>query len=94
VTASNARDKDRGRASQILQSVKFIAESGGTVLIDLPTVRGLAGNLSTASIYRLANFPKPVRVSAGRRAWVLAEVQDWIAARIADRDQPRGEKRP
>jgi predicted DNA-binding transcriptional regulator AlpA len=74
-----------------LQSVKFIAESGGIVLIDLPTVRGLAGNLSTASIYRLPDFPKPVRVSAGRRAWVLAEVQDWIAARIADRDQVCGE---
>jgi prophage regulatory protein len=91
VTASNASAREKGRASQILQSVKFIAESGGIVLIDLPTVRGLAGNLSTASIYRLPDFPKPVRVSAGRRAWVLAEVQDWIAARIADRDQVCGE---
>jgi predicted DNA-binding transcriptional regulator AlpA len=86
MAASNASEKEK-RASQILQSVKFIVESGGIVLIDLPTVRGLAGNLSTASIYRLPDFPKPVRVSAGRRAWVLAEVQDWIAARIADRDQ-------
>jgi prophage regulatory protein len=91
VTASNASAREKGRASQILQSVKFIAESGGIVLIDLPTVRGLAGNLSTATIYRLPDFPKPVRVSAGRRAWVLAEVQDWIAARIADRDQVCGE---
>jgi predicted DNA-binding transcriptional regulator AlpA len=90
MTASNASEREKGRASQILQSVKFIAETGGIVLIDLPTVRGLAGNLSTASIYRLPDFPKPVRVSAGRRAWVLAEVQDWIAARIADRDQACG----
>ncbi len=33
-------------------------------------------------------FPKRVRLGAGRVGWVDEEVQDWLAARIAERDTP------
>lgn len=36
---------------------------------------------------RDGGFPKHVRVSANRIAWVEAEVDAWIAARIAERDR-------
>ena len=32
-------------------------------------------------------FPKPVKLSANRVAWVEREIEDWKAKRIAERDQ-------
>lgn len=43
--------------------------------------------LSRSRIYDLLkqdSFPKPVRLGAMSVAWVEAEIQDWIASRIAD----------
>ncbi len=40
-------------------------------------------------IMRLAkagDFPQPVRVGAGRTAFVESEIQDWMASRVAARD--------
>lgn len=45
--------------------------------------------LSTSTIYqRMLNgkFPKPVPLGEKARGWVEAEVDDWISARIAERD--------
>ena len=38
---------------------------------------------------REGTFPRPVAVGARRRAWVEAEVADWIDARVAERDATR-----
>ena len=35
---------------------------------------------------RSGKFPKPVKIGKRAVAWVLSEVQEWIAARIAERD--------
>lgn len=35
------------------------------------------------------NFPRPVAVGAKRRAWISTEIEEWIAARIAERDGAR-----
>lgn len=46
--------------------------------------------LSRAQIYRLegeGRFPKRVSLAAGRVAWVEAEIDSWIADKIAARDQ-------
>ncbi|MEZ0468258.1 helix-turn-helix transcriptional regulator [Phaeobacter sp. SYSU ZJ3003] len=46
--------------------------------------------LSRSQLYALAQrgeFPKPVKLSERSSAWVAAEVQDWIDARIALRDK-------
>ena len=60
-----------------------------TKLIKLPETMALTG-LSRSQIYALAQqnlFPKPVKLSERSSAWVAAEVQDWIDARIALRDK-------
>lgn len=54
----------------------------------LPIVRRQTG-LSGATIYRLiksGTFPAPVKVGIRASAWVGAEVDRWVAERIADRD--------
>jgi prophage regulatory protein len=46
---------------------------------------------SPAHIARLeaaGRFPKRVRLGAGRVGWVDEEVQNWLKARIAERDTP------
>ena len=48
---------------------------------------------SPAHIARLeaqGQFPKRVRLSVGRVGWVDEEVDDWIKARIAERDAHTG----
>ena len=45
--------------------------------------------VSKTQIYRLieiGNFPKPVRLSQKRTAWVEAEVEKWLQERIDERD--------
>jgi prophage regulatory protein len=37
---------------------------------------------------KAGSFPRRVRPTPGRVAWVEKEIQDWIAARIAERDKP------
>jgi prophage regulatory protein len=34
-------------------------------------------------------FPAPVRLGPSRRAWIEAEIDAWIAARMAQRGGPR-----
>lgn len=57
-------------------------------------------NLSRSSIYDLVanqGFPKPVRISECRSAWVKSEIESWMRARMdaRDTDTPRGNpKRP
>lgn len=46
--------------------------------------------LSKSHLYALAQkgeFPKPIKLSERSSAWVESEVQDWIEARIAARDE-------
>ena len=61
---------------------------GVTMLIRLNEVRGRTG-LSRSEIYRRireGGFPKPVKLGEKASAWVLAEIEAWVAARIAARD--------
>lgn len=42
-----------------------------------------------ASLYQYiaeGRFPKPVKIGDRRIAWVESEIDEWIAARIAERD--------
>jgi prophage regulatory protein len=56
-------------------------------LLRLSAVQARTGK-SRSDIYIDATFPKPVKIGAGARAaaWVEAEVDAWIAERIADRE--------
>jgi prophage regulatory protein len=37
---------------------------------------------------RAGLFPRPIHLGGNTSAWVADEIQDWIKARIADRDNP------
>ena len=59
-------------------------------LIRITGVKNLTG-ISKSYIYQLCQedrFPMPVKLVPGGTsvAWVASEVQDWIDARIAERD--------
>ncbi len=53
---------------------------------DLPAVTGLQKTQIAAKVAD-GSFPKPVKLSERRRAWLEAEVLAWQIARIAERDQ-------
>jgi len=58
-----------------------VASSGGEALIGIRHVRLLVGGVSTATLYRMlasGNFPKPISITPGRKAWPLSAVQAWI----------------
>jgi prophage regulatory protein len=49
-------------------------------------------SLSRATIYKLAEsnrFPAPLQLTEGRKAWVAAEVDAWLSARLAEREAAR-----
>lgn len=59
------------------------------VLLRLEKVMELTGKTRN-QIYismRKGKFPKPVKIGERAAAWVRAEVQTWIAGRIAARDE-------
>jgi prophage regulatory protein len=55
---------------------------------DLPHITGIP----QSTIYQMISdgkFPKPVRLSPRLVGWVEKEIQDWMEARIAERDGAR-----
>jgi prophage regulatory protein len=48
--------------------------------------------LKHSALYALmaqGSFPKPLPLGPKARGWLESEVNDWIATRVAERDQPR-----
>lgn len=59
--------------------------------MELLSIRQVATRLSIGrtALWQLAkrpDFPRPVQVTTGRKAFVAAEIDRWISARIAERD--------
>lgn len=90
--ATTVRQLSATTASKPTRAVKpFDPE---TTLIRMPELLAITGLGGRATVYKLLkddpSFPKPVPLTGGTSrnapiAWVLAEVQDWIRARIAAR---------
>ena len=62
--------------------------TGALILERLPRVTARTG-LSRSEIYRrvvAGNFPAPIKLGERASAWSAAEVDRWIARRIAARD--------
>lgn len=60
-------------------------------LLRRPEVEARTG-LSRSELYRRiaqGDFPAPVKLGERASAWPAAEVDNWIAARIAERDAGR-----
>ena len=67
------------------------ADRGGApkrTLITLESVieRTTASKTRIYEAIRRGMFPRPVPVGERRRAWVESEIEDWIDARVAERD--------
>lgn len=63
-------------------------ETSGVQLLSLRDLVAKTSR-SKSSIYEdmaAGRFPRPVSVGPARKAWVSTEVDQWIAARIAERD--------
>ena len=41
-----------------------------------------------ARLEKVGQFPKRIRLGQNRVAWLLAEVEEWLNVRIANRDAP------
>ena len=72
----------------MLNSQSLPAELRNLVILRLPEVKQRSG-LSRSSIYaRIARgeFPRFIRLGANSVGWNAAEIDQWIADRIAERD--------
>ena len=68
--------------------------NGAHTLLRLPEVRARTG-LSRTAIYdgvAMGYFPHPVKIGRRASAWIEAEIEAWIADRIASRDGDGGAK--
>ena len=43
---------------------------------------------------KMGRFPKRIRVGENRVAWLLPEIERWLAERISAREQPAGGAQP
>lgn len=60
--------------------------------MELISIRQVCQRLSIGrtTLWRMTTqtaFPKPIEVSAGRKAFVKSEIERWIQGRIAERDE-------
>ena len=55
-------------------------------LVEPKPAAELAGGFHHLSLKRIPDFPKPVRLSATKNAYVLGEILDWIERRKAQRE--------
>ncbi len=68
------------------------ATSPTVILIPITTVveRTLFCEQHVRRLVRQGRFPKPVRLGSGphgRVGWVASEIEEWLQARVAERDQ-------
>jgi prophage regulatory protein len=66
----------------------FLGSCIHDVCLRIGMVSSITG-LSVPTIYReiaQGRFPRPIKITAGARAWKLSEIMDWIDTRERDAD--------
>jgi prophage regulatory protein len=61
-----------------------------TQLLSYEDLKARGVDYSKSQLYRLwhaGKFPRPIKLSAVRQAWCADEIDAWIRARVAERDQ-------
>ena len=59
------------------------------VIIDYEGLKDRGIRYSRAHLWRLwtaGKFPKPIKLSASRNAWLESDIDAWIESRIAERN--------
>jgi predicted DNA-binding transcriptional regulator AlpA len=87
MTQGRAPDSSSRRTpdSETAASLLAVSAFGGEALLDARMVRHLIGDVSNATLYRMLasrQFPQPIAVTPGRKAWPMSVVQSWIRDRI------------
>ncbi|MBN8906262.1 MAG: AlpA family phage regulatory protein [Rhodospirillales bacterium] len=60
------------------------------ILVPYSGLKAKGIELSKCQIWRkekAGTFPKRVKISDSRHAWVESEIDEWIAQRVAERDE-------
>src|SRR5262249_8884369 len=95
MTQGNAPDSSSRQTSdsETATSLLAVSASGGEALLDARMVRHLIGDVSNATLYRMLasrQFPQPIAVTPGRKAWPMSVVQAWIRDRIEQAREAAG----
>lgn len=53
---------------------------------DMPAVTGLSKSQCYRKAKRETTFPKPIKLGERASGWIAAEVDAWLASRVAQRD--------
>lgn len=75
------RDADRIAHQILRQTMRFISSD---------ELRAKGVTISRATLWRLikkGEFPKPIKTSKSRNAWVESEIDAWMRSRIEARDR-------
>jgi prophage regulatory protein len=65
-------------------------------LLDYAALEGRGIRYSKPHLWRLwtgGKFPKPVKLSASRNAWLESDIEAWIESRVAERNCTAGHHR-
>lgn len=67
-----------------------VSRKGPRRLLSYDDLKARGITLSKLQLWRMARdgkFPKPVKLSHSRNAWVEDEINDWLDQRVAEREE-------
>jgi prophage regulatory protein len=65
-------------------------------LLDYAALQDRGIRYSNSHLWRLwtdGKFPKPVKLSTGRNAWLQSDIDAWLEFRVAERNRAAGQQR-
>jgi prophage regulatory protein len=64
-------------------------ERAARLLLSADDLRDLGIRCSRSQMFKMVaegRFPRPIKISEQRSAWLMSEIEAWLAARVAERD--------
>ncbi len=81
--------RSRARAARRRLALTETAGSGLRRIIRLPELEAMVGRGRTSILADIdaGRFPRPVALGGRAKGWLLSEIENWLRARAAERDQ-------